>query len=113
MELFTHQVQGRKQRCHRDSPGGGDIGGPPDQTAEQLVIIGVEAGYEKVHNVGDVLDSPLTLNPGVVAHNQIEPRDCRVDLTTVRREFTHIPKRQGSLGFATADLSTRYGQEYR
>ena len=68
IELFTHQVEGRKQCRRRDSPGGEDIGGPGDETAEQLVIIGVEAGYEKVHNVGDVFGSAFTLSLGVVAH---------------------------------------------
>jgi hypothetical protein len=44
-----------------------DVGGPGDKTAEQSLIVGVKARYEKVHNVGDVLGS------------------------------THIPSRRGSL----------------
>jgi hypothetical protein len=41
--------------ARRNTQGGGDIGGPSDKTAEQSVIVGVKARYEKVHTMGDVL----------------------------------------------------------
>ncbi len=43
MQMFTHKVEGGKQRCRRNTPGGNDIVGPDDKTAEQSVIVGVSA----------------------------------------------------------------------
>jgi uncharacterized protein len=71
--------------------GGVDIGGPGGKAADQSVIVGSGARYEKVHNVGDVLGS------------------------------THIPRRRGSLVSAASDLDirhlwlsrSRYGQQYK
>jgi hypothetical protein len=65
--LLTRKVEGGKQCGGRNTPAVRDVGGPGDKTAEQSLIVGVKARYEKVHNVGDVLGG------------------------------THIPRRRGSL----------------
>jgi hypothetical protein len=78
MEGFTHKVEGGKQRCRRNTPGGNDIAGPDDKTAEQSAIVDVKAGYEKFHNVGGVLGS------------------------------THIARRRGGLALAASDLDIRH-----
>ena len=44
-----------------------DVGGPGDKTAEQSLIVGVKARYEKVHNVGDVLEARTSQGGGEVA----------------------------------------------
>ena len=59
MPLFTQKVEGGKQRRRRNARGGKNIGSPGDKTAEQLVIVGVRRRHEEVHDVGDVLSSPL------------------------------------------------------
>jgi hypothetical protein len=41
----------------RSTPGGEEIGGPGDKTAEQSVIVAAKARYEKVHNRDGVLGS--------------------------------------------------------
>ncbi len=78
MQLFTHKVEGGKQRCRRNTPGGNDIAGPDDKSAEQRPIVGAKACYEKFHNVGGVLGS------------------------------TRIARRRGGLALAASDLDIRH-----
>jgi hypothetical protein len=60
LRVLTQKGEGGKQCGRPNTPGGEDVGGPGDKSAEQSVIVGVKARYEKVHNVGDVLASTDT-----------------------------------------------------
>jgi hypothetical protein len=58
LRLLTQKFEGAENNVAAETPRAvRDVGGPGDKTAEQSLIVGVKARYEKVHNVGDVLGS--------------------------------------------------------